>query len=80
MTNCTTKSVDAANCFINSVDAAKYLGITKKALETMRREGGGPVFHRLGHRTVRYRLTELNAWAEERTYTSTAEYPDRDDA
>jgi len=45
-------------------DAAALLRLSPSTLEGWRRRGEGPRFLKLGHRSVRYRLRDLVAWAE----------------
>lgn len=54
-------------------DAAKYLAVTAKCLQSWRLRGGGPVFLKYSGRCVRYRLSDLNAWLTERMRTSTSD-------
>ncbi len=53
---------------LTTVQAATYLAISPSSLETYRTRGGGPVATKVG-RSVRYRLSDLDAWTvrEERT-------------
>lgn len=44
------------------VQAAEYLGVTARGLETMRRNGTGPKCSRINHRVVRYHVKNLDAW------------------
>lgn len=54
--------------------AAAYLGITPDMLKRWRIAGTGPVFMAWGRRTVRYRLSDLDAWiASQPAATNTAE-------
>jgi hypothetical protein len=46
--------------------AAEHLGMTPRALEAWRERGTGPKFHRVASR-VRYRRSDLDAYAEGRT-------------
>jgi len=56
--------------YLDTKQAAEYLGVTSRHLENIRWRGGGPAFHKLGG-SVRYLLEELDAWAgEARTSTS----------
>jgi hypothetical protein len=48
--------------WMTTKQAGGYLKLTPKALEHLRARGIGPRFHRLSGR-VRYRLTDLRAWA-----------------
>ena len=51
--------------------AAAYLGLSKRYLEALRVTGGGPKYVTFG-KAVRYRLEDLDAWAESRTRKSTS--------
>ncbi|WP_395336820.1 helix-turn-helix domain-containing protein [Novosphingobium sp. BL-8H] len=49
--------------FLNTAQAAAYLGISIRLLLTLRRNGGGPIFRR--HcRFIQYHIDDLNAWSE----------------
>lgn len=52
--------------------AAQYLGLQPTTLSTWRTRGGGPRFLKLGS-SVRYRLSDLDAFTSERTRTSTSD-------
>ena len=58
--------------YLNTREAAAWLGLSPKTLERYRVSGEGPDFHKLGAR-VRYLLTDLEAWASSRRWTSTTE-------
>ena len=58
--------------FIDTMRAAAYLGLSGRTLEGYRVSGDGPAFHRSGNR-VRYRRSDLDAWAARRRATTTAE-------
>ncbi len=60
------------NNFLNTRQAAGYLGLAKRTLDRYRLQGGGPIFHRFGNR-IRYLRTDLDAWAAERRRTSTSD-------
>lgn len=45
-------------------EASSLLRVSEKTLEAWRSKGGGPKFHRLGHRTVRYTRADLEAWTQ----------------
>lgn len=47
--------------------------LSERALEAWRHRGGGPRFIRISRRCVRYRLTDLNEWINERLVSSTAD-------
>ena len=48
----------------NTVEAAKYLGVSSRTLERWRQNGTGPYFIRPGYRVV-YRLIDLKQWQHE---------------
>ena len=48
--------------FLNTAQAAHYIGLTERTLEIMRKEGRGPAFRRHG-RFVRYHIDDLDAWS-----------------
>lgn len=58
--------------FLKTPAAAEYLGISVSFLEKRRVYGDGPRFLKLG-RSVAYRISDLDAWAEARTHNSTSE-------
>ena len=57
--------------FLNTAQAAFYVGLSKRTLEKMRVLGGGPIYRKHG-RYVRYHIDDLNAWSEARCKTSTS--------
>ncbi len=57
---------------VNQVKAAEILTVDPRTLAGWRYRGGGPPFVRIGNR-VRYKVRDLYAWIEERTFQSTAE-------
>lgn len=48
--------------FLNTAQAAHYLGLAQRTLEDMRGHGSGPVVRRHG-RFVRYHIDDLEAWS-----------------
>ncbi len=56
--------------FFNTNEAAAYLGIGASTLERLRLSGDGPLYHKLGPRTVRYMLADLEEWAKPHRSTS----------
>ncbi len=56
-----SKMSDAA--LLTTEDAARWLRAEPRTLERWRHSGKGPKFLRLTPRCVRYRLTDLEAWA-----------------
>jgi excisionase family DNA binding protein len=64
------KKVEA---LLTTKEAAGFLRISKSYLDKLRVYGGGPKFLRFG-RKILYRQSELNLWAEQRSFGSTSEY------
>ena len=64
MQNNPTESL-AARRQVPSEEAAEFLGISIRKLEKYRREGDGPVFVRLSHKLVRYRICDLLKFQEQ---------------
>jgi len=53
--------------YLNDKAAAEYLNISWRTLQRWRMVGRGPRFHRFGgpiRGAIRYRMDELEAWAE----------------
>lgn len=48
--------------FLNTDQAAFYIGLSRRTLEKMRSEGGGPPFRRHG-RYIRYHIDDLDTWS-----------------
>ena len=64
--------------YLTNNEAAAFLRLSPRTLEKQRVIGGGPRFHKFGRR-VMYALTDLEAWASERSFETTfdPEYIDR---
>jgi hypothetical protein len=62
--------------FLTTDQAGRYIALSGRALEKMRRRGGGPRFRKHG-RYVRYHIDDLDAWSEARRKNSVSE-PNRD--
>lgn len=60
----------AGSPFLNTAQAAHYLGLSERTLEDMRGMPGGPVFRKHGS-TVRYHILDLDAWSEQNKRAST---------
>ena len=58
--------------YLNTREAAAWLGLSPRTLEHYRVSGEGPDFHKSGAR-VRYLLEDLDKWASARRWTSTSE-------
>jgi predicted DNA-binding transcriptional regulator AlpA len=59
--------------FLDERAAAGVLNLSRRTLQKYRVSGGGPRYAKFG-KAVRYRLSELNAWAAARVKNSTSEY------
>jgi len=68
----TWKNATNHSPFLETKEAATYLGLKKSTLEAWRCRGGGPKYSKFGN-AVRYRLTDLEAWIESRTRSNTSE-------
>ena len=55
-------------------DAAAHLKISKHTLNRWRVTGEGPPFIKYGPRLVRYLLTDLDGWAQDRVFANTSQY------
>ena len=58
--------------YLNTREAAEWLGLSPRTLDRYRVSGEGPVFHRFGSR-VRYLLADIEAWASARRRVSTSD-------
>ncbi len=68
----TLEGAGAGNVYLTQAEAARYLRLSPRTMERHRVAGTGPRFVKAGRRVL-YRRDELDAWAERRTFTSTAE-------
>ena len=50
--------------FVKDTEAAKILSVGAQHLRNLRSERKGPVFCRLGKWSIRYKVSDLIAWAE----------------
>jgi predicted DNA-binding transcriptional regulator AlpA len=57
--------------YVKADVVSEKLGISEGALAQMRHRGTGPKFVKLGARSVRYRLSDVNAWLERNTFQQT---------
>jgi predicted DNA-binding transcriptional regulator AlpA len=60
--------------FLNTKQAAFYIGLSARTLEKMRLHGRGPRYRKHG-RYVRYHISDLDAWSEGLAQLVTAEPP-----
>ena len=58
---------------LTAEEAAQYLSVSPKSLETWRTRGGGPRFVRLRSRAIRYRLNDLTEFVEQGVRASTSD-------
>ena len=58
--------------YIDEIQAAAILGVSRKSMQNWRWRGVGPTFHRF-ETAIRYELGELLAYAAERRVQSTTE-------
>jgi hypothetical protein len=58
--------------YLDERAAARLLNLSRRTLQRMRTEGGGPPFVRASARRVLYAATDIEAWAAARTYQSCA--------
>lgn len=56
--------------YLNNAEAAGFLRLSPRTLEKQRVIGGGPRFRKFGRR-VMYALTDLQAWADARSFETT---------
>ncbi len=52
--------------FLNTDQAAYYIGLSSRTLEKMRSSGRGPKFRRHG-RHIRYHIADLDDWSDARS-------------
>jgi len=62
--------------FLNTAQAAHYVGLAERTLETMRGQGQGPSFRRHG-RFIRYHIDDLDAWSRRSGSRRAADREDR---
>jgi hypothetical protein len=66
------KKSSAEKPFLNTKEAAAWLGLAPNTLEKWRVQGGGPPYRKHG-RYVRYHLEDLTAWSEAQKRRSTSD-------
>lgn len=52
--------------YMTRKEAALYLNCSVSLLEQLAWRNEGPLFFKLGHKTTRYHLSDLNIWLEAR--------------
>ncbi len=58
--------------YLNNDEAAAYLRLSPRTLEKQRVIGGGPKFRKFGRR-VMYAVSDLDAWADSRSFEATSD-------
>lgn len=58
--------------FLTTAQAAHFVGLSRRTLEKMRVQGGGPVYRKHG-RYVRYHIDDLDAWSRSHLKRSTSD-------
>ncbi|KKD57579.1 transcriptional regulator [Stenotrophomonas maltophilia] len=58
--------------YLTNDEAAEYLRLSPRTLEKQRVIGGGPKFRKFGRR-VMYAVSDLDAWADQRSYEATSD-------
>jgi excisionase family DNA binding protein len=61
-----------SQAYFSTVQAANYLGLSRRTLEGFRCRGGGPAFIKAGRRRL-YRREDLDAWALANRRASTSD-------
>ncbi len=56
--------------YLTNTEAAAFLRLSPRTLEKQRVIGGGPRFRKFGRRVL-YALSDLEAWADERSFEAT---------
>jgi len=69
-----TASQDYWDGLITENEAARFVGLTCRALRNWRHRGGGPRFCRISSRAIRYRRRDLQDWADARSHSNTSQY------
>lgn len=63
---------DESARYLDTREAARFLGLSNRTLDRYRVTGEGPVFHRFGTR-IRYKQADLDEWAAARRMRSTSD-------
>lgn len=61
-----------ASPYLNTAQAAEYLGLSPRTLEKLRVSGGSPPYRKHRNRVL-YSREELTEWSEERRFESTSD-------
>ena len=63
----------ASDAYLTENQFCELYAVSPRTAERWRSTGDGPPFIRLGRRFVRYRMTDCEAWAAERTFQHRAD-------
>lgn len=63
---------DVASQTLTTRAAAEFLGVSPRTLEDWRCDGGGPIFHKVGKRLVRYDVASLEFFLKAGARTNTS--------
>ncbi len=67
-----THAAPANPVFLNNDEAAQFLNLSPRTLEKQRVIGGGPRFRKFGRRVL-YAVSDLEVWANARTFETTSD-------
>lgn len=59
--------------FLTNSEAAEFLRLSPRTLEKQRVTGGGPPFRKFGRRVL-YSRTDLQLWADRRSFDNTSQF------
>jgi predicted DNA-binding transcriptional regulator AlpA len=62
-----------ATQLLNEVEAGQFLSLSHRTLQNWRVKGGGPKYLKIGAKSVRYRLSDLQSWLENATRSNTSQ-------
>jgi predicted DNA-binding transcriptional regulator AlpA len=71
--NARAAAAKAGSPYLNTGQAAHFMGLSQRTLERMRTLGAGPKYRKHG-RHVRYLIDDLEAWSAAQERHSTSEY------
>jgi predicted DNA-binding transcriptional regulator AlpA len=61
------------NVFLTETEFCQRFGVSPRTAERWRSSGDGPPFVRFGRRFVRYKLSDVERWADSRTFKHRAD-------
>ncbi len=67
-----THATPVNRLFLNNDEAAQFLNLSPRTLEKQRVIGGGPRFRKFGRRVL-YAVSDLEVWANARTFETTSD-------